>query len=83
MPAVSRVSRTPMLRLLLGAMVIPGSLAARQIPPSRPANNYWVYVGAESAGRQGGEHGHESHPDEYHLPVHERSPARPAWYGGA
>ena len=49
MPAVSRVSRTAILRLLVGAMVLPGSLSARQTAPSRPANNYWVYVGAESA----------------------------------
>src|SRR5688500_19445949 len=49
MPAVSRVSRTAILRLLVGAMVLPGSLSARQTAPSRPAKNYWVYVGAASA----------------------------------
>lgn len=49
MTSVSRISSAAVRGLLLGMMVVPGVLAARQIPPSQPARNYWIYVGAESA----------------------------------
>lgn len=40
----------PFPALLLGLLLAPPALAARQpAAPARPASNYWVYVGAESA----------------------------------
>lgn len=49
MISVSRISRVTVRGPLLVLMALPGALAARQTPPSRPASNYWIYVGAESA----------------------------------
>lgn len=55
---MTSVRRTPCAAfrgLLLSLMVLPGALAARQVPsaasmaPAKPTRNYWVYVGAESA----------------------------------
>lgn len=54
MTPVSRIFRAALRGLLFGTMAVPSALAARQTPPARPAparpaNDYWIYVGAESA----------------------------------
>jgi len=49
MTSVSRILRAAIRGLFLGLLVLPGTLTARQAAPSRPVNNYWIYVGAESA----------------------------------
>jgi DNA-binding beta-propeller fold protein YncE len=54
MTPVSRMTSAALRGLIFGMMVVPGALAARQAPgdggaPAKPARNYWVYVGAESA----------------------------------
>jgi DNA-binding beta-propeller fold protein YncE len=55
MTPVRRILCAAFRGLLLCMMLLPGALAARQAPnaapvaPTKPARNYWVYVGAESA----------------------------------
>ncbi len=52
MSSIARMSAAAFRGLLLSILVLPGGLAARQAPsaaPAKPARNYWIYVGAESA----------------------------------